>query len=101
MFPANVRAARTGVTLHGKPATALWLRAPMQFLFIVLALVGLPLTQLPFTLEVAHPAYTKVDLKSDSQKVPSTQFPDSEKTGSVLIPSTALNIRIAPDSRTP
>jgi uncharacterized membrane protein len=37
VFPANVRAARSGVTLRGKPATALWLRAPMQFLFIFLA----------------------------------------------------------------
>jgi uncharacterized membrane protein len=37
VFPANVRAARSGLTLCGKPATALWLRAPMQFLFIFLA----------------------------------------------------------------
>src|SRR5207253_10909315 len=37
VFPANVRAARSGVTLLGKPATALWLRTPMQFLFISLA----------------------------------------------------------------
>lgn len=36
-FPANVCAARSGVTLRGKPATGLWLRAPVQFLFIVLA----------------------------------------------------------------
>lgn len=36
-FPANVRAARSRVTLRGKPATALWLRGPMQFLFIFLA----------------------------------------------------------------
>jgi|SRR5437870_1978422 len=28
VFPANVRAARSAVTLRGKPATALWLRAP-------------------------------------------------------------------------
>lgn len=34
MFVANVNAALTGVTLRGKPATALWLRAPMQALFI-------------------------------------------------------------------
>jgi uncharacterized membrane protein len=37
VFPANVRAARSGVALRGKPATALWLRAPMQLLFIFLA----------------------------------------------------------------
>jgi uncharacterized membrane protein len=34
VFPANVNAARTGVTLRGKPATPLWLRLPMQLLFI-------------------------------------------------------------------
>jgi uncharacterized membrane protein len=33
MFPANVKAARDRLTLRGKPATALWLRAPMQLLF--------------------------------------------------------------------
>ena len=38
MFPANVDAARRGVKLRGKQATPLWLRAPMQALFIVLAL---------------------------------------------------------------
>jgi uncharacterized membrane protein len=38
VFPANLRAARAGVTLRGKPATALWLRVvPMQVLFIFLA----------------------------------------------------------------
>ena len=37
VFPANVRAARSLITLRGKPATALWLRAPMQLLFICLA----------------------------------------------------------------
>lgn len=36
VFPANVRATRAGVTLRGKPATPLWLRTPMQILFIVL-----------------------------------------------------------------
>jgi uncharacterized membrane protein len=36
MFVANVNAAKKGVTLRGKPATPLWLRAPMQVLFIVL-----------------------------------------------------------------
>ena len=34
MFPANVNAALKGTTLAGKPATALWLRAPMQLVFI-------------------------------------------------------------------
>ncbi|MGB6385284.1 MAG: DoxX family protein [Terriglobales bacterium] len=34
MFIANVNAALKGVTLRGKPATALWLRTPMQILFI-------------------------------------------------------------------
>lgn len=38
MFPANVNAALKGTTLAGKPATRLWLRAPMQVLFIVLLL---------------------------------------------------------------
>ena len=30
LFPANVYAAVRGVTLNGAPATALWLRAPLQ-----------------------------------------------------------------------
>jgi uncharacterized membrane protein len=34
MFTANVNAALKGVTLRGKPVTALWLRTPMQILFI-------------------------------------------------------------------
>lgn len=34
MFPANVKAALEHTTLRGKPATGLWLRAPMQLLFI-------------------------------------------------------------------
>jgi uncharacterized membrane protein len=34
MFPANVRAALQGLTLRGKPATPLWIRIPMQLLFI-------------------------------------------------------------------
>jgi len=34
MFPANVKAAREGLSIGGKVATALWLRAPMQILFI-------------------------------------------------------------------
>jgi uncharacterized membrane protein len=36
MFVANVNAARKGVTLRGKPATPLWVRTPMQALFIAL-----------------------------------------------------------------
>jgi uncharacterized membrane protein len=36
VFPANVHAARSGATLGGRPATSLWLRAPMQVLFIAL-----------------------------------------------------------------
>ena len=34
LLPANIRAANTGVTLRGKPATPLRLRVPMQLLFI-------------------------------------------------------------------
>jgi len=34
MFPANAKAARDRLMLRGKPATALWQRAPMQLLFI-------------------------------------------------------------------
>ena len=34
MFCANVNAALKGVTLRGKPPTALWLRTPMQILFV-------------------------------------------------------------------
>ena len=36
VFPANVKAARSGVGMAGKPATPLWLRASMQVLFIAL-----------------------------------------------------------------
>ena len=36
MFIANVNAAVKGVTLGGKPVTALWLRIPMQVLLIAL-----------------------------------------------------------------
>ncbi len=36
VFPANVHAAQTGATLGGRAATPLWLRTPMQLLFIVL-----------------------------------------------------------------
>jgi len=34
MFIANINAAQKSVTLRGKPPTPLWLRAPMQILFI-------------------------------------------------------------------
>ena len=34
MFIANVNAAQKDITLRGKPATPLWLRAPMQVLFM-------------------------------------------------------------------
>jgi len=34
MFPANIKAAREGLTIAGRLATPLWLRAPMQALFI-------------------------------------------------------------------
>jgi uncharacterized membrane protein len=37
VLPANIRAARAGVTLRGKPATSLCLRIPMQILFIGVA----------------------------------------------------------------
>lgn len=37
VLPANIHAARAGVTLRGKPATRLWLRIPMQTLFITVA----------------------------------------------------------------
>lgn len=34
LFPANVKAAREDLTLGGRRATPLWLRLPMQLLFI-------------------------------------------------------------------
>ncbi len=37
VLPANIHAAGAGITLRGRPATPLWLRIPMQILFIVLA----------------------------------------------------------------
>ena len=37
MFAANVSAARRGLTLAGKPVTPLWLRLPIQILFIAAA----------------------------------------------------------------
>lgn len=38
MFPANVNAARKGIPLLGKLATPLWLRGPMQLLFVGMTL---------------------------------------------------------------
>lgn len=38
MSPANVSAARRGVNLRGRPPTPLWLRVPMQVIFVGLAL---------------------------------------------------------------
>ena len=40
VLPANIHAARAGVTLRGKPATSLWLRIPMQVLFIAVAFLS-------------------------------------------------------------
>ena len=37
MLPANISAARRGVQLRGHRATPLWIRVPMQILFIVWA----------------------------------------------------------------
>jgi uncharacterized membrane protein len=37
VLPANIHAARAGVSLRGKPATSLWLRIPMQVLLIAVA----------------------------------------------------------------
>jgi uncharacterized membrane protein len=37
MLPANVSAARRGVLLRGRPATPLWIRVPMQLLFVAWA----------------------------------------------------------------
>ena len=37
VLPANIHAARAKVTLRGRPPTPLWLRVPMQILFIGLA----------------------------------------------------------------
>lgn len=38
IVPANINAALRRVPLRGRPATSLWLRLPMQVLFIALAL---------------------------------------------------------------
>lgn len=37
MFPANIRAARQKMAIRGRPASPLWIRAPMQVLFILWA----------------------------------------------------------------
>jgi uncharacterized membrane protein len=36
ILSANIKAARESVTIAGKPATVLWLRIPMQILFLAL-----------------------------------------------------------------
>ncbi len=36
VFPANWKAAREGILLRGKPATALWLRVPLQVFHLLL-----------------------------------------------------------------
>jgi uncharacterized membrane protein len=36
VFPANIHAARSEVKLAGRPATPLWIRGPVQLLFILL-----------------------------------------------------------------
>jgi uncharacterized membrane protein len=36
VFPANIHAAKTNVSLGGRPVTPLWVRGPMQVLFIAL-----------------------------------------------------------------
>ena len=35
MLPANVSAARRGIEIRGRPTTPLWLRVPMQILFVI------------------------------------------------------------------
>ena len=37
LFPANVNAARKGIEFRGKPPTPLWLRLPVQLIFIAVA----------------------------------------------------------------
>ena len=40
LFPANIRAARQGLTIGGRPATALPLRTVLQLVFLVAVLVA-------------------------------------------------------------
>jgi uncharacterized membrane protein len=35
MLPANVSAAHRGIEIRGRPTTPLWLRVPMQILFVI------------------------------------------------------------------
>jgi uncharacterized membrane protein len=37
LLPANISAARRGIQLRGRPVTPLWIRVPMQVLFVVWA----------------------------------------------------------------
>lgn len=46
MFPANVKAAREHLKLRGREATPLWLRSPMQLLFVGLLLWSSALPQI-------------------------------------------------------
>lgn len=39
MLPANINAARKQIPLRGKAATPLWIRVPMQILFVAWAWV--------------------------------------------------------------
>jgi len=41
VLPANIHAARAGISLRGKPATKLWLRIPMQALFVAIAFLAI------------------------------------------------------------
>lgn len=40
MFPANINAARKHIQLRGKRPTPLWLRLPMQLVYIGLAVIA-------------------------------------------------------------
>ena len=37
LFPANVNAALKGIEFRGKPPTPLWLRLPVQLVFVAVA----------------------------------------------------------------
>jgi uncharacterized membrane protein len=37
LFPANVNAALNGIEFRGKPPTPLWVRLPVQLVFIAVA----------------------------------------------------------------
>jgi len=50
ILPANIKAAIDGLSIGGRPATNLWLRVPMQILFVGLVLW----TTRPWTLWSGH-----------------------------------------------